>query len=166
MHPHTTTTVHEVCNTDQEARKKFCELIPTWWACWNNISHTVLRWRMFHLSGHVNFQNNRFPTLIHKMSLHDGKVGVRFAVTATGITGPVYPQTINSHWGNIFWYHILNTYDYNGINALFQQGNATAHTPNNSIHCLKRTFGDTIISRELWTPRSPWTCAVFTCGEY
>jgi hypothetical protein len=97
---------------------------------------------MFHLSGHVNFQNNSFPTLIHKMSLRDRKVGVRFAVTATGITGSMCPQTINSHWGNTHWYYILNTYDYNGTNALFQQGSVTAYTPNNSIRCLKRTFGD------------------------
>lgn len=49
-------------------------------------------------------------------------------MTATGITGPIYAQTINSQWGNTFRYHILSTSDYSGINAVFQQGSATAHS--------------------------------------
>jgi hypothetical protein len=37
----------------------------------------------------------------------------------------------------------------------FMQDNATAHTANNSMVALDEVFGERVISRRLWPPRSP-----------
>jgi hypothetical protein len=37
----------------------------------------------------------------------------------------------------------------------FQQDGATAHTGNNSMKLLNEIFGERVISRNLWPPRSP-----------
>jgi hypothetical protein len=37
----------------------------------------------------------------------------------------------------------------------FQQDGATAHTSNNSMKLLNYIFGERVISRNLWPPRSP-----------
>jgi hypothetical protein len=37
----------------------------------------------------------------------------------------------------------------------FQQDGATAHTANNSMKLLNEIFGEHVISRNLWPPRSP-----------
>ncbi len=40
-------------------------------------------------------------------------------------------------------------------NCIFQQDGATAHTAQKTIAFLKDFFGDRLISRPLWPPRSP-----------
>jgi hypothetical protein len=37
----------------------------------------------------------------------------------------------------------------------FQQDDATAHTANNSMKLLNEIFGERVISRKLWPPRTP-----------
>ena len=37
----------------------------------------------------------------------------------------------------------------------FQKDGATAHTSGRSMHLLKEFFGDCIISKDVWPPRSP-----------
>jgi hypothetical protein len=49
----------------------------------------------FYLSGHVNSQNTRYwsvdyPNTIHLQPLHDQKIGVWCAVSATWIVGPIF----------------------------------------------------------------------------
>jgi hypothetical protein len=39
--------------------------------------------------------------------------------------------------------------------AYFQQDNATAHTSQHSKEALRKIFGERIISRGIWFPRSP-----------
>ena len=41
------------------------------------------------------------------------------------------------------------------IYSWFQQNGATAHTSGRSMHLLKEFFGDRIISKDVWPPRSP-----------
>jgi hypothetical protein len=61
---------------------------------------TVEAW--FHLSGYINAQNNRYwssinPRQTFEVPLHDQKVGVWCAITASRIEGPIFfENTINS----------------------------------------------------------------------
>jgi hypothetical protein len=41
------------------------------------------------------------------------------------------------------------------IEAYFQQNGATCHTSNASMKIIKSYFGDQLISKKLWPPRSP-----------
>jgi hypothetical protein len=48
----------------------------------------------------------------------------------------------------------------------FQQDSAAAHTANNSMKLLHETLGERVISRNLWSPRSPDLIPLdFICGE-
>jgi hypothetical protein len=63
---------------------------------------TVEAW--FHLSGYINAQNNRYWSSINskqtfEVSLHDQKIGVWSAITASRIVRPIFfENTINSEW--------------------------------------------------------------------
>jgi len=52
----------------------------------------------FRLSGYVNSQNNRLPTLIHEVPLHDVTVDVLCALRAPRVIRiHLFPETINSN---------------------------------------------------------------------
>ena len=63
------------------------------------LDHTVVLFSgdtWFHVTGCVNPQNVRFPTLIHEIPLF-GTVDVWCAMSETMIIGPVFPETKNEN---------------------------------------------------------------------
>jgi hypothetical protein len=90
--------------------------------------------------------------------LHDQKIGVWCAITASRIVGPIFfENTIHSEryvsdilrpfFGSIT--EEKKTYGY------FMQYGATAHTGTYSINVLNEVFENRLISRGLWPTRSP-----------
>jgi hypothetical protein len=92
--------VQELRPADEEKRVKYCErflkkivdleLDPTLYFMSDEA------W--FHLSGHVNSQNTRYwsaedPHNLHQLPLQDQKIGVRCAVSASRIIGPIFFDT-------------------------------------------------------------------------
>jgi hypothetical protein len=75
--------------------------------------------------------------LIHKMALHDLKVGVSFAMNATTIAGPIYPQDKKfTLTYNIFWYHFLNTWLTTTTPMLFFRKVVQKPTPQTISHVV------------------------------
>jgi hypothetical protein len=89
--------------------------------------------------------------------LHDLKVGVWCAISARRIIEPVFVhETINSER---YVRLILSPFfdqltDEEKSYGHFMQDNATVHTANNSMVALDEVFGERVISRGLWPPRS------------
>lgn len=117
----------------------------------------------FHLSGYVNSQNSRLwsavnPFEIHEQPLHSLKVGVWIAMSRRRIIGSIFfDGTINSErYIDIILSNFVDQLtDYEKSHSTFQQDGATAHTYNRSLQWLRNIFGDRIISKNLWPPRSP-----------
>ena len=117
----------------------------------------------FHLSGYVNSQNSRLwssdnPHSLHETLLHDKKVGVWVAISRCRIVGPIFfMNTINSerYCSDILHAFIVQMTSDEINYSWFQQNGATAHTPGRFMDLLKEFFGDRIISKDVWPPRSP-----------
>jgi hypothetical protein len=90
--------------------------------------------------------------------LHDQKIGVWCAITASRIVGPIFfYNTINSELYVIeilrpFFHSITEEEETHGY---VMQDGATAHTVTYSTHVLNEVFENRLISRGLWPARSP-----------
>jgi hypothetical protein len=106
----------------------------------------------------IRYWSTENPHAVHEVPLHDLKVGVWCAISARRIIGPVFfHETINSER---YVRLILSPFfdqltDEEKSYGHFMQDNATAHTANNSMVALDEVFGERVISRGLWPPRSP-----------
>jgi hypothetical protein len=108
-----TTVVHRLCTPGCKARISYC----TWFQglLYNGIIDpeiTCYSETWFTLYGYVNSQNNRYwsaggPHTIHKVRLHDLKVGVQDVINAWRIIGFIhFLEILNSKdW---FWYPLTN----------------------------------------------------------
>jgi hypothetical protein len=108
----------------------------------------------FHLSGHWDTEN---PHAVHKVPLHDQKVGVWCAVSGRRIIGPLFVyDTVNSerYVNNVLEPFFQTLTEEEKRYAYFQQDNAAVHT-SHSMEALREIFGERIISWGLWPPRSP-----------
>jgi hypothetical protein len=56
---------------------------------------------------------------------------------------------------SMFYDFISLPEEYEITYSCFQQDGATAHTANNSMKLVNEIFGERVISRNLWPPRSP-----------
>ena len=117
----------------------------------------------FHLGGYVNSQNNRYwstgnPHHMHESPLHQQKIGVWCAMSRKRIIGPIFfSETISSdrYCELIITPFLEQLQRIEKRHGYFQQDGATAHTANNSMSLLRGVFGDRMISRGTWPPRSP-----------
>lgn len=115
----------------------------------------------FHLSGHVNSQNTRTwssenPHKFIESPLHSKKIGVWAAMSPNRIFFCFFDQTVNSVVYKSFIDQFVQTLTDQELNyAWFQQDNATAHTSNSSMQLLRESFGERLISKGLFPPRSP-----------
>ena len=117
----------------------------------------------FHLSGYVNSQNSRYwasenPHQYHETPLHSQKIGVWCAMSRRRIIGPLFfTETINSErYLDLIIDPFLAQLNRQEKQAgFFQQDGATAHTSRLSINRLREVFGERLISRNIWPPRSP-----------
>jgi hypothetical protein len=117
---------------------------------------------LFHLSSYVNTHKTRLwssrnPYALHEKPLHDQKLGVWVTIIRRRIVGPLFFEEIGNskRYCSMFHYFIGLLEEDDITYSWFQQDGATAHTANNSMKFLKEIFGERVISRNLWQPRSP-----------
>jgi hypothetical protein len=163
LHPYKITRVHQLLPADYLARIHFCE----WFS--EVVAHdtefvercifTDEAW--FHLSGYVNAQNTRYwstenPHMLHEHPLHSLKLGVWAAMSAKRVFVVFFDTTVTAAIYRGFVDQFVATLTEEEVfHGWFQQDNAPAHTANATLHHLQLYFGDRVISRGLWPPRSP-----------
>jgi hypothetical protein len=116
----------------------------------------------FSLHGEVISHNNRYCSaentrLIHELPQHQ-KICVWCAISARRIIGPIfYDNTVNAarYVNNIRSPFFVKLTAEERLYGVFQQDSATANTAYVSSEALREVFGDRMISRGLWPPRSP-----------
>lgn len=163
LHPYRITVVQELCPPDTNKRLHFCRWFRRFIARNPGVLDITFftdeAW--FHLSGHINSQNSRMwasnnPNVLHQEPLHSAKIGVWCAISRRRIIGPLFfTDTINTErYLNIIQQFICLLVS-NERYCWFQQDGATAHTSHTTMNALEEFFGNRIISKNLWPPRSP-----------
>ncbi|XP_076545898.1 uncharacterized protein LOC143305599 [Osmia lignaria lignaria] len=115
----------------------------------------------FHLNGYINSQNSRTwsttnPHEFFEQPLHSSKVGVWCAISRKRIVGPFFfERTVTSEVYEQIIIQFISSLEPNERHCWFQQDGAPAHTAASTMQLLHEFFGDQIISRGLWPPRSP-----------
>jgi hypothetical protein len=116
---------------------------------------------LFHLTNYVNTQNTHIWSaentyIAHETPLHPVKIGVWCAVSRRGIVWSIFFENpINSERYNDTVHEFLGQLNGEEIaEAWFQQDSATCHTARATMLQLSLLFGDRIISKGLWPPRS------------
>jgi hypothetical protein len=85
------------------------------------------------------------PHAVHEKPLHDQKLGVWVAISRWHIVGPLF-----------LLHDFIGLLEEDQISySWFQQDGGTAHPANNSMKLLNEIFGECVICRNLWPPRSP-----------
>lgn len=148
---------------DPAARLRYCQ-----WLKWftrntvcalDNLFFSDEAW--FHLSGYVNSQNSRYwsarnPHQVFQQPLHSEKIGVWCAVSRKRIVGPVFfDSTLNSErYQNIIYEFVASLEDSERY-CWFQQDGATCHSSKTTTVLLQDFFGDRLIGKGKYPPRSP-----------
>lgn len=165
LFPYKVTAVQQLQLLDSEKRLRYCEWFQDFIErktidILDVTFFTDEAW--FHLSGYINSQNSRLwsstnPHALHETPLYDQKVGVWAAVSRRRIVGPIFfDSTINSERYCSILYEFIQLLEEDEIMySWFQQDGATAHTAANSMQLLDEFFGERIISKNVWPPRSP-----------
>jgi predicted transcriptional regulator len=157
--------VQELRPADKEKRVKYCE----WFLkkiVEGELDQTLYfmsdeSW--FHLSGHVNSQDTRYwsaenPHNLHQVPLHDQKIGVWCAVSASRIIGPIFfDTTVNTDvYFQIFENFYYQLTENERQQCFSQKDGATCHTSHHSLTRIHETFTEKrTVSKGLWPPRSP-----------
>lgn len=168
-HPYKILYTQQLLPADYAVRMKFCEEmllkinsgdIPLNALLITDEAH-------FYLHGDVNKQDLRYwsegnPRIIQEKPLHLPKVTAWMGIAAWGVIGPYFFEgTVNGDR-----YRQLLT-EFVGPElkkrrkfrqTWFQQDDATCHTSNDTMDCLKKLFCNRIISRNspiVWPSRSP-----------
>lgn len=173
LHPYKIQVVQRILDQDKIVRLEFChritELITQHPTFINNL--LMSDEAHFHISGTVNKQNMRYwapnnPCELHQRPLHDPKVTVWCAVSATKIIGPYFFEneagatvTVNSQrYRNMIQTFLVPHLLQERGDLWFQQDGATAHTAIITMTVLRNLFPGRLISRFgdiPWPPRSP-----------
>lgn len=163
LRPYRIHVVHELQEPDRGKRLQYCQ----WFLRFIHNSVQVLDYvfysdeAWFHLSGYVNSQNNRYwssenPNVFHETPLHSRKVGVWCAISRKRIVGPIFfTETITAERYQDIIMQFVALLEADERHCWLQQDGATAHTANSTMIMLREFFGEHIISRGLWPPRSP-----------
>jgi hypothetical protein len=98
------------------------------------------------------------PHAVVEELLHSDKIGIWVVISRRCIIGPIFfTEAIDSerYCLQIFFPFIswLNEVEINI--AFFQQDYTTSHTAHHSMKLLEDVFGEQLISRGIWPPRSP-----------
>jgi transposase len=163
LFPYKVTVTHELLPADYEKRVYFCEwlgdVVQNDAGFLDTCYFTDEAW--FHLNGYVNSQNTRYwsgvnPHIIHEEPLHSSKVGVWAALSAKRICIVFFDSTITSVVYRSIVDQFAETLTEEDIaHGWFQQDNAPPHTANQTLKHLEMYFGERLITRNLWPPRSP-----------
>jgi hypothetical protein len=115
----------------------------------------------FHLSGYANSQNYRTwrtenPHNFTETHLHPQKIGVRCAISRRRIIGPLFFETsINAEAYQELIQQFITLLKVDERDCWFQQDSATSHIAACTMVILHECFGENVISKGLWPPRSP-----------
>jgi hypothetical protein len=117
----------------------------------------------FHLRGYISAQNNRYwcsinPKQTFEVPLHDQKIGVWCAITASRIVGPIFffkTLLIQSGMSLTFFGPFLTVLWKKKRHMVILCKMGLQHTATYSIFYLNEVFEDRLISRGLWPARSP-----------
>jgi hypothetical protein len=163
MRPYKVSLVHKLMPSDPQARLHFCnwllEVVNHDSTFLSRCFFTDEAW--FSLDGAANSQNCRFwscnnPHIIHEHPLHSSKIGVWAAISGTRVYSLFFETTVNTDTYRGFVEQFVSSLTENEIyTCWFQQDNAPPHTSNSSLRLLDEYFGDRVISKSLWPPRSP-----------
>lgn len=164
MHPYRVTVMQQLLPVDIPQRIQYCQ-----WFNDNLNTNDILNvtfmsdeaW--FHLSGYINSQNYRTwatenPHHFVETSLHPAKIGVWVAMSRRRIIGPIFfNENINAerYRTQILEVFINQLHDDELRTGYFQQDGAPPHIAHNTLEYLQQFFGDRLISRGRWPPRSP-----------
>ena len=94
---------------------------------------------------------------MHERPLHSVKIGVRCDPSQQRIIGPIFfSETVNSEcYINIIYEFLGHLTEDEIKQGWFQQDGATSRTSRSSMNELGLLFGDSVVSKSLWPPRSP-----------
>jgi hypothetical protein len=128
----------------------------------------------FHLSGHVNSQNTRYwsaenPPNLHQFPLHDQKIGVWCAVSASRISDPIFfDTTVNTDAYLKIFKNFYSQLTENELQqCIFQQDGATCHTSRHSLTSIPETFTEEYtVGKGLWPARSRTWIGVLPVGIF
>jgi len=97
------------------------------------------------------------PNTIHEQSLHSEKIDIWCGMSRRRIIDPIFfDATITTAaYTEIFNTLVNQLYDEEFSIRYFQQDGATSHTSHVSTAEIHSFFGDRVISKGLWPPRSP-----------
>jgi len=164
LHAYCISVVHGLKEPDQVKRVAYCLWFQT--LLKENPGILDYTWfsdkAWFHLTGYINSQNSRIwasenPNAIHEEPLHSEKIGVWCGMSRQCIIGPIF---FNATITTAAYMEIFNTF----VNQLddeelsveyFQQDGVTSHTSHTGMAEIQYFFGDRVISKGLWPPRSP-----------
>lgn len=172
-HPYKLQVTQHLKGTDYALRKEFCErLLTMTWS--DNVEIFFSDEAHFELNGSVNKQNMRYwsqdnPERFVTKQLHSAKVTVWCAISKKRIIGPFFFENENGRTVSVdanryedmlksFFFLQMRQKRVRIRNTWFQQDGATPHTTNSVLDCLKKKFGERLISRRtdfVWPPRSP-----------
>jgi AraC-like DNA-binding protein len=163
MTPYKVTVVHELLPVDLDTRRHysdwFIDVVQHQPDFLNTCFFSDEAW--FSLSGYVNSQNSRMwsinnPHIIHETPLHPQKIGVWAAMSGKRIFHTFFEETVNSDVYCSFIHKFVETFTEEEIYlAWLQQDNAPAHNSKSTKRQLEMYFGERIIGKGLWPPRSP-----------
>ncbi len=162
LHPYRVNVVQELSPSDCPKRIAFCKWILRFTnrvADFDYFFFSDEAW--FTLDGYVNSQNYRVwsasnPHAYIDKSLHPPKIGVWCAVSRRRIVGPLFfEQTIDSDLYCDLIQQFIALLEEDERDIIFQQDSARPHTSNRSMEFLRSFFGDRLVSKGLWPPRSP-----------
>lgn len=156
-------TVQELKTPDRGARIHFCRWFRSFIQLGLHVLGTLFfsdeAW--FHLDGNVNKQNCRLwstskPDATLQKPLHSSKVGVWCAISRRRIIGPIFfTETITSERYKDIIENFVSLLEEDERYCWFQQDGAPCHTANSSMNFLAEFFGERIVTKGLWPPRSP-----------
>ena len=168
LFPYKITRVQQLKEADKPQRVYFCN----WFEQLTTEDQEVLDHfyfsdeANFHVNGHVNAQNARIwgavnPRLSVQTPLYSPKTTVWCGISRKRIIGPFFfRQTVNQEnyremIQNCFL-PSLHEADPDSLEfAYFQQDGATPHTAKRTMEFLREKFGDRLIAKGFWPPRSP-----------
>ena len=155
--------LHELIPEDYAKRVNYCRWFKNQIHGNNGVLDQVFftdkAW--FHLSGYVNSENYRTwrtenPCNYTETPLHPQKIGVWCAISRRRIIGPLFFETsINAEAYQELIQQFIALLQVDERNCWLQQDNATAHTAPSTMVILHEFFGEDVISKGLWPPRSP-----------
>jgi hypothetical protein len=111
----------------------------------------------FNLNQYADSQNSRIwssehPHFFHKVPLHLEKLGVWCALSWCVVAPIFFEETI---YGNLYWdivtTQFISLLKVDECDCWFQQDSATCHS---ATLTLQEFFGNCLISKDLWSPRS------------